>query len=85
MMKKVSIALSLVQMYETLKNCRQITKAEMERNEDKRNAFTYNIGFHYTPEQLVFIYESSFDRRTTFGGQAWAVSRCRAHHKVFFF
>lgn len=46
----------------------------MERNEDKRNAYLYHVGLNYTPEQLVFLDESSFDRRTTFRGQAWALS-----------
>src|SRR5882724_4999810 len=56
----------------------------MECNEDKRNSFIYNIGLHYTPEQLVFLHESSFDRQTTFCGQAWAIFGCQAHQKVFF-
>ena len=56
----------------------------MECNEDKRNSFIYNIGLHYTPEQLVFLDENSFDRSTTFHGQAWAISGCQTHWKVFF-
>lgn len=56
----------------------------MEHNEDKQNAYMYNIGLHYTPEQLVFVDKSSFGRWTTFHGHAWAISGCWAHCKVFF-
>lgn len=56
----------------------------MERNEEHRAAFRYQMGIQYTPEQLVFVDESSFDRRTAIRGKAWAVRGSRALRKSFF-
>ncbi|KAG5221186.1 DDE family endonuclease [Salix suchowensis] len=62
----------------------QITKAAAERNQLKRAAYLYEYGIHFTPEQTVFVDESSFDRRTASRNSAWALSGQRAHRNVFF-
>jgi transposase len=56
----------------------------MERNEVKRARFLYEIGLFYLPEQLVFVDESSCDRRTTYRKKAWAIRGQRAIRKAFF-
>ncbi|KAJ8588418.1 hypothetical protein M405DRAFT_695360, partial [Rhizopogon salebrosus TDB-379] len=38
----------------------------------------------YTPQQTVFVDESSFDRRTAIHGHAWALRGQRAVRKCFF-
>jgi hypothetical protein len=47
--------------------------------------FRLHYGNHYTPEQTVFVDESSFDRRTGIRGRAWALSGQRAIRKCFLF
>jgi hypothetical protein len=56
----------------------------MEQNADKRAAYLYHIGAFYQPEQLVFVDESSCDRRTTYRKKAWAIRGQRAIRKAFF-
>jgi hypothetical protein len=56
----------------------------LERSEAKRTAFRYEYGSKYTAEQMVFVDESSFDRRTSIRGKAWALSGERALRKCFF-
>ena len=46
--------------------------------------YRYNFGSQYTPEQAVFVDESSFDRRTDIRGRAWALSGKTALRKAFF-
>lgn len=62
----------------------QITKVALERSEFKRGQFRVRYGNQYTPEQTVFVDESSFDRRTAIRGRAWALSGQRAERKCFF-
>ena len=50
----------------------------------KQAAFRYEYGIRYTAEQTVFVDESSFDRRTSIRGKAWALSGQRAVRKCFF-
>jgi len=38
----------------------------------------------YHAEQLVFVDESSVDRRTTYRNQAWSIRGTMAQRKVFF-
>ncbi len=38
----------------------------------------------YTAEQLVFVDESSVDRRTTYRGNAWSIRGTQAQRKAFF-
>jgi hypothetical protein len=46
--------------------------------------FRYNYGIQYTPQQTVFVDESSFDRRTAIRGHAWALRGQCAVRKCFF-
>jgi hypothetical protein len=62
----------------------QLTKQAMERNADKRTEYLYRIGLLYQPGQLVFVDESSCDRRTTYRNNAWAIRGQRAFRKAFF-
>jgi len=62
----------------------QLTRQAMERNDHKRAAYLYKIGLLYRPEQLVFVDESSCDRRTTYRKKAWAIRGQRAIRKAFF-
>jgi hypothetical protein len=60
-----------------------MTKEARERCEEKRARFVAQIGM-YRPDQLVFIDESAFDRRTTYRGRAWALRGKRAVRKCLF-
>jgi len=62
----------------------QLTKQTMERNADKQAEYLYRIGLLYQPGQLVFMDESSCDRRTTYWNKAWAIYGQRAFWKAFF-
>ncbi len=62
----------------------KLTRKALERNEEQRLAFRFNYGSRYTPEQTVFVDESSFDRRTSIRNHAWALSGQRAVRKCFF-
>lgn len=42
------------------------------------------MGVKYEAEQLVFVIESLFDRRTSYRGRAWALKGVRAIRKCFF-
>lgn len=42
------------------------------------------MGLKYSPDQLVFVDESAFDRRVPFRGYAWALKGERAVRKCFF-
>jgi hypothetical protein len=42
------------------------------------------MGLKYSPDQLVFVDESAFDRQVSFRGYAWAVKDERAIRKCFF-
>jgi len=63
---------------------KKITKSALERNEEHRAAFCFQYGMQYSPQQTVFIDESSFDRRTSLRGQAWALHGKCALRKCFF-
>lgn len=62
----------------------QLTREALERSEVKRATYRHQYGTQYTPEQTVFVDESSFDRRTSIRGRAWALSGQRAVRKCFF-
>ena len=55
----------------------------MERDEDLRLNFRQRIG-SYDPAQLVFVDESSFDRRATYRQYGWGDVGIRVHRKSFF-
>jgi hypothetical protein len=62
----------------------KLTHVAIERSAQKRAEYVYKIGLYYTADQLVFVDESSFDRRTTYRGKAWAIQGQRAIRKAFF-
>ena len=62
----------------------QITKVAKERSVQKRTDYVHCIASKYIAEQLVFVDESSFDRRTTYRRQGWALQGQRAIRKTFF-
>lgn len=61
----------------------QITHVAAERSAEKRLDYISRIG-QYTAEQLVFVDESSVDRRTTYRGHAWLIRGTKAQCKAFF-
>ncbi|KAI5994818.1 hypothetical protein EDD15DRAFT_2431341, partial [Pisolithus albus] len=50
---------------------KKITRVSAERSAAKRAEYVTRIGA-YRAEQLVFVDESSIDRRTTYRGHAWS-------------
>ena len=70
-------------MQYTEKLC-QLTRNAIERSARKRAAYSFKVGAAYSAEQLVFVDESSADRRTTYRGYAWAITGRRAVRKAFF-
>jgi len=42
------------------------------------------VGWHYTPEQMVFVDENACNRKMTYREYAWAVRGRRAVRKAFF-
>jgi len=61
----------------------QVTRVAMERSLEKHAEYIARIG-QYDPKQLVFVDESSVDRRTTYHGRAWSLRGTQAQHKAFF-
>jgi hypothetical protein len=49
-----------------------MTKAAIERDELKRTKYLCEVG-QYQADQLVFIDESSFDKRTTHRNYGWSL------------
>lgn len=47
----------------------QLTREALKRSAAKQAAFRYEYGICYSPEQTVFVDESSFDRRTSIRGR----------------
>ncbi|KAF7314744.1 DDE family endonuclease [Mycena kentingensis (nom. inval.)] len=62
----------------------KLTRTAIERNALKRARFKLHTSLTYLPYQLVFVDESSCDRRTTYRGKAWAIKGSRAVRKAFF-
>ena len=62
----------------------QLTRYAIERSVQKRAKYIAKIALRYTNDQLVFVDESSADRRTTYRGYAWAIGGRRAVRKAFF-
>jgi hypothetical protein len=87
-LKKVSIRVFMLVCISNLNRTAnprwQITKAAMERSDSKRFQYMYRIGLNYQPDQLVFVDESSFDRRATYRNNAYALKGQRALRKCFF-
>jgi hypothetical protein len=61
----------------------KVTRVAMERNVEKRAAFTFRMGIMYSPEQFVFVDECSVDRRVG-RGYGYALQGRRAVRKSFF-
>ena len=55
----------------------------MERSAKKRLEYLARISV-YQAEQLVFVDESSVDRRTSYRGRAWSIRGTQAQRKAFF-
>ncbi|KAF8228299.1 hypothetical protein L208DRAFT_1146757, partial [Tricholoma matsutake] len=64
---------------------KKLTHATVSLNEKNRARFHYQYHCQYTPEQTVFVDESSFDRRTSIHGHAWALRGQWAVRKCFLF
>jgi len=79
--KRVSIWRSLTRQGFTIK---KITRAVAERCAEKRAAFDLHMGISYTPKQLAFVDESSWDRRTSYRGYTWAIKGQRPSRNVVF-
>jgi hypothetical protein len=61
----------------------QMTRIAAERSAAKRLDYVARIS-RYEAHQLVFVDESSIDRRTTYRGHAWAIRGRAAQRKAFF-
>ena len=62
---------------------KQVDRRAMERDEDVRATYMYNMSLEYQPEQLVFVDESSCDRRIS-RGYGRAVRGRRVTRKTVF-
>jgi transposase len=62
---------------------KKITRVAAERSGQKRLEYIARIG-KYSADQLVFVDESSVDRRTTYRGHAWSIRGTKAQRKAFF-
>jgi hypothetical protein len=60
-----------------------MTRVAAERSAEKRLDYVTRIG-QYQANQLIFVDESSVDRRTTYRGRAWAIQGVAAQQKAFF-
>jgi len=62
----------------------QLSRHALERSAIKRANYVVKIATNYQSYQLVFVDESSCDRRTTYRNRAWAIGGRRAVRKAFF-
>lgn len=62
----------------------QVTRAAIERNEDKRNQYQIFIAENFRPDQLVFVDESACNRITTKRPKAWSPTGVRARRRDYF-
>lgn len=62
---------------------KKITRVSVERAAVKRTEYLARIGV-YRAEQLVFVDESSLDRRVSYCGRAWSIRGAKAQRKAFF-
>jgi hypothetical protein len=61
----------------------EVTRLAAERSAEKRLDYISRIS-KYEPHQLVFVDESSVDRRTAYRGWAWSIRGTQAQQKAFF-
>ncbi|GET62151.1 uncharacterized protein OCT59_007409 [Rhizophagus irregularis] len=68
MEQRIGKVVSIPTLWRSLQFCgitrKKIQKAAKERSEALRGFYLYNIGIHYTSEQLIFIDEIAKDERT---------------------
>ncbi|KIL57687.1 hypothetical protein M378DRAFT_52852, partial [Amanita muscaria Koide BX008] len=62
---------------------KKMSRAAIERSADKRLEYIAKIS-EYNANQLVFVDESSVDRRTSYRGYAWSIRGTKAQRKAFF-
>jgi len=81
------VHVSLSSVWRTLRSAgftmKKITRVAAERSASKRLEYLARIG-QYEARQLVFVDESSVDRRTTYRGRAWSIKGTKAQRKAFF-
>jgi hypothetical protein len=63
--------------------CLQVTWVAIECSAEKSSQYIARIS-EYRPDQLVFVDESSVDRRTSYRGTAWSFQSTQAQQKAFF-
>jgi hypothetical protein len=56
----------------------------LERSEAKRREYAFRMGLMYSPDQVVFVDESAFDRRACDRGRAYALKGHCVQRKCFF-
>jgi hypothetical protein len=61
----------------------QVSRIAVERSAQKRLDYFARISA-YQAHQLVFVDESSVDRRMTYRGRAWSIRGTQAQRKAFF-
>lgn len=87
MLQDRGLDVSISTIWRTLQDAgyslKTITKAACERNYEKRARYVYEI-MQYQPRELVFIDESSFDKRTCNRLRGWAKLGGRIIRPVFF-
>lgn len=83
-----NVDVSPMTIYRTLKRRgftrKKITRPAIERDETDRAQYQLIIGMHYEPEQLVFVDESAFDRRTAGRPYGWSPIGTRSRRRDFF-
>jgi len=62
---------------------KKLSPVAIEQSEAKRRHYLNRVAF-YEPDQLIFVDESSVDRRTTYRGRAWSIRGTKAQRKAFF-
>ncbi|CAJ0631680.1 17689_t:CDS:2 [Entrophospora sp. SA101] len=88
MTKKSGKEVSVATLCHSLKYCgitrKKITKAAKERNELVRGFFILTIGSYYSPEQLIFLDESSKDERSISCSYGYSFRNQPINQKVVF-
>jgi hypothetical protein len=62
----------------------KLTQSAIKCSAQKHTVFTYKVSLHYTPEQLVFVDESSCNHCTSYWGHVRAIHGQWAVQKAFF-
>jgi hypothetical protein len=71
-------------LYSNIYDCQsQVSREAIERSVEKQAEFVARMGLNYTPEQLVFVDESSADHRIGHR-RGWEKRGQRAIRKAFF-